>query len=1434
MKKYLQKLLSISLIIVIVFSMITMGITSISSAEIQLSSTGITGSGLASAVVNRVAGRLFTEFTSYCISNEVPVLGSAFYVLLCDPATRSTMKMKGQVSEIYSDVKEIKQDVKTIMNDLDTIYNELQEMDSENKYLTAKAKIEKYCIDTDGKIGYQTLWMKYESVLENYNMAEEKRDALESETDSEERGKLEQEILDYENAAQDAMDDFVEYYQIAFFGGKELEYDPSIYERDMNNISGDICSVNKDMDDFLPALENMLRTKFDYEHQITDIMLQGFEYCEAVQYQMYLIHREYASYCEAKKLEGSSSDEAPKLSEDFFKNENEIYLSNIEEQISNSGIHTLIVTSTLDEEEAATPSAPYEFNSIVKINGKDVPCYIIRDNKDLSYYVVTKEAEIASQLVSHREERWDNLTYVDYYQPYGMFDAQYTDNGEFKMISSLSEVSNLDSKPLSYFINSGMDIDQHADYILLYNYEFAGLKNDEVLWNMKFASSNNYNNNDPDANESTFSSKEVYNGSAKNNKFIRIYKSVYNDALFDNKDNTLVVKEKDSMPKLIALHDGQVLDFSKVQLSAEGCTIILTGNATVIGNPDVALTGSQIIVCTDEQVTLKDVSVSAAKYESAIEVRCADAKISFEGKNTFTGNGEAVDLDTMVMLDTNNYNPVGASHGMLINNDASVTLTGATATFNGDAGGAGICTWGNLIIDNATIIAKGSYEELNSYYGLYEMFKAPVYSVGAGIGASAVCVKNDSDSTVYLNEKLILGRTYAKYGTVTIKNNSDVTAQGAYPDGDESGSYASDIGGVRYVTHIDGEEVLGWIPTDITYTYGSRSIGGGNITDSKVNVYKGNIGGNIKQSNNTYDYTMDTYTITTCTAGSDGVTDDKLEFNLIGNKGSASETISSSKCGNNQGTYTITGDMGYIGTELLAIEVEIDGNDGWYPEYINVKSENGKINRTLYGGRWLDDRETITLTPDDNVFKVNIKTANVDGAGTDAGVYAQLVDKNGKTSEQINVSDVHPKSNAFEKNDNMSVYMYAPDGFDKLEYINVKTETNGTAAADWKLESIGAEQVSGKNKSDKFSITANQWDPNDITMSFGRETGKSGTFEFDIKTQNKTGAGTDATIKFRLIGENGQTNLVNIEPFIDCYTSGDNFEKNDHDKGRITFEMPTGGIGTITDIYVESSGGAASADWDLEYIDITEIVPGGTGQHVRFNANYTIKKNSNKTFTSPVLRSSAVVSSHINRELLEKFRIVEENSYLLSVSEPVTIKADALELIKSNNIILTVEMKDGDNILYQVTFDGSKIKTFGDVTLNKNYGVKDKETFIQFVENGHTPEGTTLTLYFDKLGFTEDDIIGLYVKDENGKVTEHSDQPVAGEVYHEFEITKGEEYFIKSKGENTASKDDSAHVDKGVVSTGSVNPAVVISVILSSMCFVGFVFVVLSKKEKEW
>ena len=1189
-QQLLKRTMSVLLSAVIATSAATIAVPTASAIEIPTSTTN-----LATAAVKRVGGMVFTAITNYCINNkdEIPVLGSLCYFFLTNNDQKRDIEMKGEIDEILSKVTTIETGMQEALEDLDSIYKELSENNSQLKYDTAKSRVDEYNIDAPYTKGYQSLWEDYQTLFEYLGKTHEAKKSLEGETDPDTIASLNKTIEFNETKAEAAMNTFVKDYE-SVFG----EYSYEQYKLDMNNLSDYICTSSKKETEYLPALENMLRVKYPYEHQITSQMIEGFNYCEVVQYKMYLIHKEYASYCEAQKQNEAGTDAC--FPENFFQKETELLKSNIEKQISYSGIHTMMVTTPVEDEGNTTP---YAFDGTIEIGGEDIPCYIIRDNKDLSYYVVTQENQKSGDLVDH----WTNCCDVDVYRPSGVLNAEYTDNGEFKMISSLSEISALtQGNPLNYFRSKDRanmsKISEDTDQILLYNYDYKHKSSFPLwnsIWNMKFAKTRNYDSNYPDKYITTISSKEVYEDSFKDQTYIKIYKSVYNDQLFAN-GNKYEINDHDSIPSVISLHNGQTLDYSEIGVSPSNRTIIVSGKATIIGNPNVPLNNSQIIICTDEPVAIKDVNVKAPKYKSAITVKAKNANIKFEGTNTFTGNGAAANSNVFSEYDYNSC-PVGVSHGMLINNNASVTLTGSTATFNGSAGGAGICTCGDLTIDGATIVANGSSQSICYPFEKYERTSATVYSVGSGIGASVSYINNQEEKA----------RTYKNYGKITIKNNANVTACGATPKG-TSNCYSQDIGGVTYASSIQAGSL------DIKYKYTTINVSG-SISDSTLTLSNVLLDSKISIKNNKY--TKDLFTIETVTAGSSGRTDNQLSFKINNGNENSTNWIDNSKCGNDKGSFTFTVADKYIGTDIKSIDVKISGTDGWFPESIKVTSKLGGCSQIFYGGRWLDDNKTVTFKPDDNVFKVDVNTGDVSLAGTDADVYLKLIDSNGVKSANYELSSIHPLFNAFERGDNMSAYIYVPDKFDKLQYMQICIDDyTYPGGSTWYLETIGATQVSGKNNGDSFSINAKQWVPADKTMSFGRESGKSGTFYFDIKTQNKSGAGTDADIYFKIIGTNGETNLVDVETFIDNYTSGNNFEKGDHDTGRITFELDTKGLGKIKELYIQSQSGGASAAWKLEYVEITEILPSGeTGQHVKFNANTTISKNSSKTLTNPTV-----------------------------------------------------------------------------------------------------------------------------------------------------------------------------------------------------------------------
>lgn len=152
------------------------------------------------------------------------------------------------------------------------------------------------------------------------------------------------------------------------------------------------------------------------------------------------------------------------------------------------------------------------------------------------------------------------------------------------------------------------------------------------------------------------------------------------------------------------------------------------------------------------------------------------------------------------------------------------------------------------------------------------------------------------------------------------------------------------------------------------------------------------------------------YTIEVSTAGSKGCTDDTVGIKLNGTKGSTS-WITSSDC-DTYGTQTLTPMCIDIGS-LKSVTLKVNGSDNWYPNYIKVTSETG-IEDTVYCGNWVGEDE-VTFGKSESVYRVDIKTGDEKNAGTDNYNYIRLRDNNGTYGELVNLSEIHPDKNAFER-----------------------------------------------------------------------------------------------------------------------------------------------------------------------------------------------------------------------------------------------------------------------------------------------------------------------------------------------------------------------------------------------------------------------------------
>lgn len=1205
--KVLIRTVSVVLSVIMLLSMCTVGMVSVSAGGV-LGLPALPGSG----ILEFIGGRVFNEFTSYCISNDVPYLGDAFYFALYGPAQRSTVKTNKTVQEINATVNEIKKDVTTTLENLDEIKDTVTvgfaKADYENKLIKLQ-NIENKYRDTCSNYFDASFYTYQAKYLRNEMKSKEEAGTL----SEQEKKNYEANITALDKNADVAVKSFILNYQediMSLQNNVVSVENPAQYVKE-RHFDGEMSGVNNAIVEYLYACEALLRASCEFEHEITENMMSAYEYCEKIETQIYSVHEAYAAVNAVDNNKNnfvSTTDEIPDKDDllDFSK-EKEVFSSYLYNQVEVCNLDELMVTQEfIDKKQKEYEDSTGEKTSIVggeynppvvettvQIAGKTVPCYKVRDNKSLDYLLITQQAEPYSSTI----KSWKNGINTTVYRPNAVLEQKYIDDSNYKMISSLSEIPSLNTTNnlLSYLRANECftKIDQGVDGILLDNcsYKTAGVMETGGIWNVAISGVGKYNGGKPDESVNTYSSKDLYNN--KEDTCIRIYRNVNEDSHFDNKTNVWAVKDINELPSVIAIHDGQILDLSKITASPKNpTTIIASGKCTIIGKTDITYNNVNIIINTCEQVTIENLNTKCTQYGTPIEVKTKDSKINFKGNNAFNGNGGTVDKNIYCQYDYDN-NPVGASQGMLIDKGASVTITGGDVTFNGCCGGAGICTWGDLRIKDATITANGSQQEVEMRYvsptldGCISYGYVDISSLGSGIGSSVGYCPTDT-----------LSQTYTSYGKIYIEN-STVTANGVNSNADDT-SYSQDIGGLTFVNKITKS---GDITPDYKIYYKTITCSGGNISNSTVTTKNSRIDSNITKTNNIY--AMDTYTITTVTAGSNGVTNDGISIKVYGSKG-VTEWMNLSSLGDSIGAESATIPGAFVGN-IDYIEVKVNSSsNSWYPEKITVKSLFAGDEVTFYGGRWINENKTYKLKQDDNVFEVNIKTGTKNNSGTDYDVYAQILDSKGNTTNWTNLSDIHPAKNAFEKGDNATFYIYAPSEFGKSQFIEMESKSYfPIATSDWYIDDITVTQVQGKYKDDSFTVNADQWDVNYHVMTFGREKGKVGTFDIEVKTSSKTGAGTDASIVLKLIGTDGYTDdVIYIDDYVESYTPGNNFEKGDTDKFRITFDLSEKGLGDIKGICVINNGDFFGADWRVDYINVTEILPDGSkGKTYQFDIN---------------------------------------------------------------------------------------------------------------------------------------------------------------------------------------------------------------------------------------
>lgn len=197
-------------------------------------------------------------------------------------------------------------------------------------------------------------------------------------------------------------------------------------------------------------------------------------------------------------------------------------------------------------------------------------------------------------------------------------------------------------------------------------------------------------------------------------------------------------------------------------------------------------------------------------------------------------------------------------------------------------------------------------------------------------------------------------------------------------------------------------------------------------------------------------------------------------------------------------------------------------------------------------------------------YKVEVKTGDIRGAGTDANVFLQLFGEHGDTGER----KLESSGNNFERGCTNTFGIEAVD-LGEISKARVGHDGSGFGSG-WFLDNI---IVTNEKDNKKWVFNCGRWldkgeDDRQIIRellpeSTGTASGiKVAKYNISVRTGDKRGAGTDANVHIVLHGETGSTGKFKLE------SGGNNFER-----GRVdVFGIEAFDIGELTRITIGHDG----------------------------------------------------------------------------------------------------------------------------------------------------------------------------------------------------------------------------------------------------------------------
>ncbi|XP_078580092.1 lipoxygenase homology domain-containing protein 1-like isoform X2 [Branchiostoma floridae x Branchiostoma japonicum] len=311
----------------------------------------------------------------------------------------------------------------------------------------------------------------------------------------------------------------------------------------------------------------------------------------------------------------------------------------------------------------------------------------------------------------------------------------------------------------------------------------------------------------------------------------------------------------------------------------------------------------------------------------------------------------------------------------------------------------------------------------------------------------------------------------------------------------------------------------------------------------------------------------------------------------------------------------------------------------------------------------LRDELGLEMMAQTTTYRVNVKTGDVRGAGTDANVYIILYGENDDTGiMQLKTSKNN--SNKFERNQLDEFTLEAVDIGD-LKKIKIWHDNKGGFAG-WFLESV---EINAPSLGQKWYFPCGRWlDKGQDDGKLERELFPANTateeynpyvpYEIITYTSDVSGAGTDADVYIVLFGRDTQTEQKSL-----CANKKERKEKFEKaQKDIFIVEMEDVGD-PIEKIRIGHDGKGWGAGWHLEKVEVRRL---------------TDDKKGSITYTFPCKRwlARGEDDGEIVRELLPD-KIMEEKTRKDGSMKKKEIKHDALEMKQYQVLVYTGDVKGG-------------------------------------------------------------------------------------------------------------------------------------------------------------